>query len=111
MEKSYDKYYVRRDPSNGMIIQEGIEPNLGECAKKDCRLEPRHVAILNKGWKNSGVYFKEVIKEVIESDNEGGNDEVDVRLALEASAKGLGISFRSDISNEGLKSKINAAKK
>jgi hypothetical protein len=107
MEKSYDKYYVKRDPSNGMIIQEGNEPILGECAKSDCRLTPRHATILNKGWKNSGVYFKEVIKEVIEPVAEEG----DVRLALEVSAKELGISFRADISDEKLKERINAAKK
>jgi hypothetical protein len=105
MEKSYDKYYVKKDPRTNESLSDNGEPVLGELAKKDCRLEPRHVKILNRGWQNGGVYYVEVKAEVIESDN--GQD---ARLALEIEAEGLGISFRSNIGDDKLQEKINEAK-
>jgi hypothetical protein len=106
MEKSYDKYYVKRNPATSEVLINGNEPELGECAKKDCRLEPRHIKILNRGWANSGVYYVEVKEEVVESEN---NDQ-DARLALEIEAEALNITFRSNISDEKLQLKINEAK-
>jgi len=106
MEKSYDKYYVKKNPSTNEILSDGNEPMLGECAKRDCRLEPRHVKILNKGWINSGVYFLEVKPEVVETDDSSDN----TRLALETEARELGVSFRANIGDDKLQEKINEAK-
>lgn len=73
--KSFDKYYVKKNPANGdIIIGEDEKPLLGECAKKDCRIEDRHAKILNRGWKNSGVYFIES-KEQSERINKMKEDE------------------------------------
>ena len=69
MSKSYDKYYVKREPSTGDIMADGESPVLGECAKKDCRLEPRHVKLLNKGWQASGVYYKDSEKQIKEDND------------------------------------------
>lgn len=106
MNKSYDKYYLKKDPSTGYVMVEDGEPVLGEVAKTDCRLEPRHVKVLNKGWKMSGVLFVEVkpavkAEPIIKSD---------ARLALEAEAKELGIKFNPKIGDVKLKEKIETEK-
>lgn len=103
--KSYDKYYVERDPATGYpLIKADKTPELGKCAKKDCRLEPRHVKNLNRGWENSGVYFVEVKakKEIIEKS--------EARLALEKEAVELGIKFNPKIGDDKLEIKINEKK-
>ena len=118
MEKSYDKFYVKKDPGTMEILIKEGKPIMSECAKRDCRLEPRHVTILNKGWMNSGVYFVEVeekkveVKEEVETieQGEGKGTGEDARLALETEAKGLGIEFRSNIGDDKLQEKINKAK-
>jgi hypothetical protein len=106
--KSYDKYYVKKHPATGYAIVEDGKPVLGELAKSDCRLEPRHVNTLNKGWENSGVYFKEVVKEINTSDDE--DDKIEARLSLEEEATKLGINFRSNIGDDKLQEKINEVK-
>lgn len=58
MEKSFNKHYLEKDPSSGRVrIGDDDKPVVGKLAKADCRLEQRHVDILNRGWKKSGVYF------------------------------------------------------
>jgi len=84
MEKSYDKYYVKRNPSNGDILIDGDEPVLGERAKKDCRLEPRHVKILNRGWMGSGVFYKSSEKQAQEDEDKVKSTEA---LKIEAKEK------------------------
>jgi len=111
-EQSYDKFYLKRDPATGYIVGDGETPVLGECAKRDCRLEPRHAKILNRGWRNSGIYYQEVVKkiEVIKENEDKDPVKTDSREALETEANELGISFRSNIGDTKLQSKINEAK-
>jgi hypothetical protein len=99
--KKYDKVYVKRDPATGDVIVENGEPILNEVAKHGCPLEERHVAILNRSWKKTGVYYAEVKEE--------SKPKSDARLALEQEATELGISFRDNIGDEKLQEKINKA--
>ena len=86
--RSYDKYYLKKHPGTGEVLLEGKKPILVECAKHDCRLEPRHVITLNRGWQNSGVYFVEVIKKTEDIPVEKkqalkGSDEIELGSGLE----------------------------
>lgn len=63
MNKSYDKYYVKKNPATGYCLEDNGKPVLGELAKSDCRLQPNHVKILNRGWINSGIFYVEVKEE------------------------------------------------
>ena len=118
MEKSYDKYYLKKNPATNEIAGNGKKPILGECAKRDCRLEPRHVVILNRGWQNSGVYYVEVVKKAEEvpvekkveredgkkSSNE--TDKTEFRISLEKKADELGIKYRANVGDEKLEERI-----
>lgn len=99
--KKYNKHYVKRDPSDLSVMIEGGNPILGDIAKSDCPLEDRHVKILNKDWRKTGIYFTKV-----ETENKVKSD---VRLALEDEATELGIKFRDNIGDDKLQEKINQA--
>ena len=108
IEKSYDKYYLKKNPATGEIQSDGANPILGECAKRDCRLEPRHVKILNRGWQNSGVYFVEVKKEepkqpeVVEIKKEEPKLPTKKELVAECEEKGLDTNGNVKQLNERL---------
>jgi hypothetical protein len=106
--KSYDKYYVKKNPSTNEILNDDGKPILGELAKRDCRLEPRHVKVLNRGWQQSGVYFKEVKKET--PITKPPKEKSEARLALEKEASDLGINFNPKIGDAKLQLKINEKK-
>lgn len=58
MEKSFNKHYLEKNPSSGRVeVDSDGRPVIGKLLKADCRLEQRHVNILNRGWKRSGVYY------------------------------------------------------
>ena len=61
--KKYNKFYVKRDPATGGILKDGDKPKLGDIAKSDCPLEDRHVAILNKDWETTGIFYAEIEEE------------------------------------------------
>lgn len=109
MNKKYDKYYLKRDPQSGYVAEDDGNPVLGECAKRDCPLESRHVKILNRSWKNHGVYYVEV-KPVIKTGSKP-KQKSEARLALELEANDLKIKFNPKIGDEKLQLKINEAKK
>ena len=94
--KHYDKYYLKKNPATNEILTDGKkQPILGELAKHDCPLEPRHVTTLNRGWQNSGVYFVEVKKEEpkqpekTEIKKEGGKTPTKKELVSECGKSGL----------------------
>jgi hypothetical protein len=96
MEKSFDKYYVKIDRGTGQLQFDGDTPVLGELAKKDCRLEQRHVNILNASVKQSGVVYIEVKEIKQDTDKEE-------RKALFAEAKELGLQPAKNIKTEDLR--------
>ena len=69
--KKYNKHYLKKSPSSGQVLIEDDQPVLGDIAKADCPLEDWHVKTLNKSWKKSGVYFKEVEQKEIETKKAG----------------------------------------
>jgi hypothetical protein len=99
MDKFYDKHYVKKNPATGDILIEDGNPVLGEIAKKGCPLPEKYVKVLNRSWKNTGIFFAEVKKEA----------KTDARLALEKEATELDIKFRDNIGDDKLQEKINKA--
>lgn len=100
-ERSYDKFYLKRNPATGEVLTDGKVPNLGECAKRDCRIEPRHAKILNSGWENSGVYFVEVKKEEPKQpDKEEQKDQavkIPTKKELVAECEGKGLDTNGNV--------------
>jgi len=96
----YNKHYVKRDPATLKVLIEDNKPVLGDIAKSDCPLEDQHVRTLNRSWKNTGIFFAKVEKEVAKTG---------ARLALETEATELGIKFRDNIGDDKLQEKINKA--
>lgn len=96
----YNKHYLKRDPASGRVLVNEGKPVLGEVAKKDCPLEERHVRVLNKSWKNTGIYYAPMEEKGTKSD---------ARLALEKEATELGVKFRDNIGDDKLQEKINKA--
>lgn len=142
MEKSFNKHYLEKNPSSGRVeVDNDGKPVIGKLVKADCRLEQRHVDVLNRGWKRSGVYFVSVKEQdaAIEKaeaakKDQLSNDELkakiealelelaakgskvdpeksEFRSEIEAEAKKLGIKFRENISDEKLIERINENKK
>jgi len=100
----YDKYYVERDRHSGMAVEKDGEPVLEKLEKGGCPLEEKHVRILNRSWRKTGIYYqKQEVKEI----KIGKSDK---RLALEKEADELGVKFRENIGDEKLEQKINEAK-
>lgn len=110
MEKSFNKHYLKRDPADReKVIEQDGKPVLGEIAKTDCRLEQRHANILNKNWRQTGIYYQEVHSTSLsKKDVDKVLDEA--RIALEKEATELGIKFRENIGDEKLQLKIKEAK-
>jgi hypothetical protein len=103
-EKSFDKYYIRLNRASGELEFDGDTPVLGELAKKDCRLEDRHVRILNASMKQSGVVYVEAkVAEVVEDIvDEKPVDIKSERKALFAEAKELGLDVPKNIKTDKL---------
>lgn len=97
----YNKYYLEKNPQSGEVAINNGEPVLGQLAKSDCPLEKRHVDILNKSWKKTGILYVKIEKK----DNE---DNKEKRKALFAEAKNLGIEgIAKNIKTEELEKLIN----
>ena len=106
MEKSFNKYYVKRNYATGEVLTQNDKPILGDIAKSDCRLSQRNADILNKTWERSGIYYSEV--QTNDSNKTSNNDKI--RQALITEANSLGISFRDNIGNDKLQERINEFK-
>ena len=104
MIKHYDKYYLKKNPATNEIIADSKkQPILGELAKHDCPLEPRHVTTLNRGWQNSGVYYVEIVPEVIKVNTDNSPDKTIVdsvkktKKELVAECKDFGIETSGNV--------------
>lgn len=68
--KKYNKYYCKKDPAFGKVLEEDGKPVLGEIAKSDCPLEERHVKILNQSWQETGIFYAEMGNGPVNNDDE-----------------------------------------
>ena len=105
MEKKFDKYCLKRDHKTGYVLVEDGKPIFDELLKGGCPLEQKHANILNKSWKQTGIYYNEVKEKKIDP-----IEKSEERIALEKEATDLGIRFRENIGDEKLKLKINEIK-